>query len=97
MFERTVKEPGLGQYRDRRRSTLLVAFGDGDRIVGRIEPRLDRRSGELAMLGIWFEPDFEPMEEPHFVPALAAALAAYRALTGATTVARALHDYEVAA
>ncbi len=46
----------------------------GDRIVGRIEPRLDRRTGNLAIAGIWFEPDVEPMEEPHFVPALATAL-----------------------
>ena len=58
----------------------------GDRIVGRIEPRLDRRSGDLAMLGIWFQPDFEPMEERGFVPALAAALQAYAAFVGATSV-----------
>ena len=58
----------------------------GDRIVGRIEPRLDRRTGQLAMLGIWFEPSFDPMEEPHFVPALATALDAYRAFVGAGSV-----------
>jgi uncharacterized protein len=55
----------------------------GDRIVGRIEPRLERRTGRLAILGIWFEPSFEPMEEPQFVPAVAAALDAYRGLVGA--------------
>jgi uncharacterized protein YcaQ len=58
----------------------------GDRIVGRIEPRLDRRTGRLAMLGIWFEPSFDPMEEPHFVPALSTALDAYRAFVGAASV-----------
>ena len=35
--------------------------------VGRIEPRLDRKTGSLAILGIWFEPGFEPMEAPGFV------------------------------
>ena len=58
----------------------------GERIVGRIEPRLDRRSGNLAITGIWFEPAFEPMEEPHFVPALVTALQAYRAFVGAESV-----------
>ena len=31
----------------------------GDRFVGRIEPRLDRKAKALAILGIWFEPSFE--------------------------------------
>jgi uncharacterized protein len=58
----------------------------GDRIVGRIEPRFDRRAGRLAIEGIWFEPGFEPMDEPHFVAALGAALKAYRAFVGADAV-----------
>jgi uncharacterized protein YcaQ len=55
----------------------------GDRIVGRIEPRLERKSGVLNILGVWFEAGFSPMEEPHFIPSLAAALRAYRELVGA--------------
>ena len=62
----------------------LLLFGD--RIVGRIEPRFERRAGELAVLGIWFEPDFGPMEEPSFIPALATALGAYSTFVGANTV-----------
>ena len=58
----------------------------GDRIVGRIEPRLDRRTGNLAIAGIWFEPDAQTMEEPHFIPALATALGAYRTFVGATSM-----------
>jgi uncharacterized protein YcaQ len=58
----------------------------GDRFVGRIEPRLDRKSKTLAILGIWFEPDFSPMEEPRFVPALRDAVEAYRCFVGATKV-----------
>jgi uncharacterized protein YcaQ len=55
----------------------------GDRIVGRLEPRLERKSGVLNILGIWFEAGFRPMEEPHFIPSLAAALRAYRELVDA--------------
>jgi hypothetical protein len=58
----------------------------GDRFVGRIEPRIDRKAKALAILGIWFEPGFAPMEEPGFVSALRDAVDAYRAFIGATTV-----------
>ena len=58
----------------------------GDRFVGRIEPRLDRKAKVLNILGIWFEPGFAPMEQPDFVPALAEALDAYTAFVGADEV-----------
>ncbi|HEX6475328.1 MAG TPA: crosslink repair DNA glycosylase YcaQ family protein, partial [Candidatus Limnocylindria bacterium] len=92
----------------RRHGYYVLPLLFGDRIVGRLEPRLDRRSGVLAILGIWFEPDFAPMEAPHFVSALATALRAYRDFVGATStswprtalgrqLARALDDHEAAA
>jgi uncharacterized protein YcaQ len=59
---------------------LPILFGD--RLVGRIEPRLERKTGSLNILGVWFEEGFRPMEEPHFVPALAEALRAYRSFVG---------------
>ncbi len=58
----------------------------GDRLVGRIEPRLDRKAKTLNILGIWFEPDFAPMETPAFIPALRDALEAYRSFVGAVKV-----------
>jgi uncharacterized protein YcaQ len=58
----------------------------GDRFVGRIEPRIDRKARALRILGIWFEPHFSPMEEPAFIPALRDALEAYRSFVGADTV-----------
>jgi uncharacterized protein YcaQ len=58
----------------------------GDRFVGRIEPRLDRRTKTLAMLAIWFEPWFEPMDTPGFIPAFGEAVEAYRSFVGADTV-----------
>ena len=63
---------------------LPILFGD--RFVGRIEPRLDRTSGTLRILGVWFEAGFEPIEFPGFVPALADAVEAYRAFVGASRV-----------
>ena len=63
---------------------LPILFGD--RLIGRIEPRLTRASRILRIAGIWFNGGFGPMEEPHFVPALRQALEAYRRFVGATSV-----------
>jgi uncharacterized protein YcaQ len=64
---------------------LPILFGD--RFVGRIEPRIDRVSGTLRILGVWFEPGFDPPETPGFVGALADAVTAYRDFVGASKVA----------
>ena len=58
----------------------------GDRLVGRIEPRFERKDRSLHILGVWFEDGFRPMEEPHFVSALAEAVRAYAAFVGARKV-----------
>lgn len=58
----------------------------GDRFVGRWEPRLDRKTRTLGVLGIWWEHGFDPAQASGFVPALAAAVDAYRAFVGATKV-----------
>jgi uncharacterized protein YcaQ len=63
---------------------LPILFGD--RLVGRIEPRLERASPDLRILGIWFEKDFSPMEAPGFVAALRDAIEAYRSFVGARRV-----------
>jgi hypothetical protein len=80
----------------------------GDRFVGRIEPRLDRKTSALNILGIWFEPGFDPIESPGFIGAMGDAIDAYRSFVGATkvvwprtrngrVVARALRDASAAA
>jgi len=51
----------------------------GDRLVGRIEPRIERRAGTLSVIGLWWEPGFDPLDEDGFVAAFAEALAAHRA------------------
>lgn len=63
---------------------LPILFGD--RFVGRIEPRLDRKAKTLNMLGISFEPELEPAQDADFVSALRDAVEAYATFVGATKV-----------
>ena len=53
----------------------------GDRFVGRIEPRIDRRAGVLRVLNLWWEPGFDPLApgQADFLDAFAEALDAHRA------------------
>jgi uncharacterized protein YcaQ len=55
---------------------LPVLFGD--RIVGRIEPRIDRRAKLLRIIGLWWEEGFDPLAEPGLVDGLSEALEAHR-------------------
>jgi uncharacterized protein len=59
----------------------------GDRIVGRIEPRLNRRADTLEVLGAWWEEGFDPLAEDGFNPALADALIAHREFGGLSKIA----------
>jgi hypothetical protein len=70
----------------RRHGYYVLPILFGDRFVGRIEPKYERKTRTLHMAGVWFEDDFRPMDEPHFVPALSEALRAYRSFVGAKTV-----------
>jgi hypothetical protein len=63
---------------------LPILFGD--RLVGRIEPRFDRRRAALEIVGIAFEPGFAAREEPSFLDALGDALDALRGFVGAERV-----------
>ena len=54
----------------------------GDRLVGRIEPRIERRTKSLEIVGLWWEPDFDPLAQEGFVEAFAAAVEAHRAFGG---------------
>jgi uncharacterized protein len=57
-----------------------------DRLVGRIEPRIDRAAGRVQVLGTWWEDGFEPRRAEGFVEAMRAALRAYLAFAGATRI-----------
>jgi uncharacterized protein len=58
----------------------------GDRLVGRIEPRIERRTKSLAVVGLWWEPGFDPLTVDGFVGAFAAAVAAHRDFGGSSRV-----------
>jgi uncharacterized protein len=64
---------------------LPILFGD--RLVGRIEPRIDRRGDKLRVLNAWWEDGFDPVADERFVPALAGALDAHRRFGGVRQVA----------
>jgi uncharacterized protein YcaQ len=53
----------------------------GDRLVGRIEPRIERTSDALQIVDVWWEADFDPTDEA-FVAAFADALEAHRTFAG---------------
>lgn len=63
---------------------LPILFGD--RLVGRVEPRLERATRTLRILGIWFEDGFSPMSTTSFLTALRDALEDYRRFVGARRV-----------
>ena len=54
---------------------LPILFGD--RLVGRIEPRIERRAGTLRVAGLWWEDGFDPLAADGFALAFAAAIAAH--------------------
>jgi hypothetical protein len=55
-----------------------------DRLVGRIEPRIDRAGARVQVLGAWWEDGFAPRRAEGFVDAMRAALRAYLRFAGAT-------------
>ncbi len=59
---------------------LPILFGD--RLVGRIEPRLERKTGDLRVIGLWWEEGFDPVATDGFVDAFTAALVAHARFAG---------------
>jgi uncharacterized protein len=54
----------------------------GDRLVGRIEPRADRKAGTLRIVDAWWEAGFDPLADEAFAGALRDAIEAHRAFAG---------------
>jgi uncharacterized protein YcaQ len=61
---------------------LPVCFGD--RLVGRIEPRIHREARAVEVLNVWWEDGFEPRAAEGFVDAMRDALRAYMRFARAT-------------
>jgi uncharacterized protein YcaQ len=86
LWDRAALEPLYGfEYRwevytpapKRRWGYYVLPILFGDRLVGRVEPRIDRASSAVRLLGLDWEPGFDPLAEPGLVPALADGLRAY--------------------
>jgi uncharacterized protein YcaQ len=54
----------------------------GDRFIGRIEPRINRKAGVLRVLGLWWEKGFDPRAHRGLPDAMATALEAHRKFAG---------------
>jgi uncharacterized protein YcaQ len=86
LWDREALEPLYGfEYRwevytpaaKRRWGYYVLPILFGDRLVGRIEPRIDRASKAVRILGLGWETGFDPLAEPGFPDAFADALRAY--------------------
>jgi uncharacterized protein len=58
----------------------------GDRLIGRIEPRNDRKARTLSVVDLWWEEGIEPLALDGFVEAFVDALAAHAAFVGAERI-----------
>jgi uncharacterized protein len=68
---------GFFQPAKRRWGYYVLPVVFGDRLVGRIEPRIDGAEGRVEVLGVWWEDDFAPLRADGFVDAMRDALRAY--------------------
>ncbi len=59
---------------------LPILFGD--RLVGRVEPRIDRAGGRVEVIGLWWEDGFDPKRADGFVDAMRESLGAYLRFAG---------------
>jgi uncharacterized protein len=57
-----------------------------DRLVGRIEPRIDRAGRRVEVLNLWWEEGFAPRRTDGFVDAMRDALRAYLGFAGASRI-----------
>jgi len=63
----------------------------GDRLAGRIEPRIDRANARVQMLDLWWEDGFAPRRAEGFVDAMRNALRAYLRFGDASRIEWAPH------
>ena len=54
----------------------------GDRLIGRIEPRVDRAAGALRIVDVWWEDGIEPLAEPGLMEGFVEAIEAHARFAG---------------
>ncbi|HET7567748.1 MAG TPA: crosslink repair DNA glycosylase YcaQ family protein [Gaiellaceae bacterium] len=74
---------GFFRAEKRRWGYYVLPILFGGRLVGRIEPRIDREHGVVEVLGAWWEDGFAPGRAGGFVEAMGEALGAYLRFAGA--------------
>jgi len=74
---------GFFQPAKRRWGYYVLPILFGERLVGRIEPRIDRDNARVEVLGVWWEESFVPRRADGFVEAMRDALRAYLRFAGA--------------
>ena len=72
--------------RKRRWGYYVLPLLWGDRLVGRIEPRIDREARAVRILGTWWEDGFSAGRSEGFTEAMRDALAAYLRFAGARRI-----------
>ena len=72
--------------RKRRWGYYVLPILYGDRLVGRIEPRIERATGTVRVVGLWWEAGIDELADPGLVGAVADALEAHRRFAGATRI-----------
>jgi hypothetical protein len=77
---------GFFKAEKRRWGYYVLPILFGDRFVGRIEPRIDRETGHVEVLGLWWEDGFAPRRADEFVETMREALAAYQRFARADRV-----------
>jgi len=73
--------------RKRRWGYYVLPILYGDRLVGRIEPRIERTAKTLRVAGLWWEPGIDPLADPGLAEAVAEALEAHRRFAGVGRIA----------
>ncbi|HZC73103.1 MAG TPA: crosslink repair DNA glycosylase YcaQ family protein [Jatrophihabitans sp.] len=91
LFEFSYVWEGFFPPAKRRWGYYVLPICFGDRLVGRIEPRIDRDRARVEVLGLWWEDGFAPRRADGFVDAMRDALRAYLRFAGADQLEWAPH------
>jgi uncharacterized protein len=82
---------GFFKPQQRRWGYYVLPILFGDRLVGRIEPRIDPAERAVHVLGLWWEDGFAPRRADGFVEAMDDALGGYLRFAGADRLEWAPH------
>jgi uncharacterized protein len=83
LFEFEFVWEGFFKPEQRRWGYYVLPILFADRLVGRIEPRIDRDRARVEIVGLWWEDGFAPRRDDGFVDAMRDAFAAYLRFAGA--------------